>query len=72
MDEGLRGVRSTNWQSQNSQGDVKCSVENGVVKELTQMTNGLEQSARDYLPEGVEGAGWRGKGGKIGTTVTAE
>ena len=40
MGEEVRGLRSTNRQLQNSHGDVKYSVGNGVAKELMCMTNG--------------------------------
>ena len=32
--EKEQGLRSTNWQVQNRQGDVKNSIGNGVAKEL--------------------------------------
>ena len=44
MREQVRGLRSTNRQLQNSQGDVKYSIGNGVAEELiTHMTHGHEQ-----------------------------
>ena len=39
MGEEVRGLRSTNRQLQNSHGDVKYSIGNGVTKELIPMTN---------------------------------
>ena len=42
MDEDVKVLRSTNWQLQNSHGDVKYSIRNGVAKELTCMTHGHE------------------------------
>ena len=41
--EKVMGLRSTNRQLQNSHGDVKYSIRNGVVKELICMTHGHEQ-----------------------------
>ena len=34
MNEEVRELRSTNRQLQSSHGDVKCSIGNGVAKEL--------------------------------------
>ena len=46
-------------------------IGNGVAKEFIHMTHGHEQWCGDGLREwGVLGGG--GKGGKIGTTVTAK
>ena len=59
----MRGLRSTNWQLQNSHGGVKYSIGNGAAKELTHMTRGHEQWFGDCLREwGVlGGGGQRGK-----------
>ena len=43
MGEDVRGVRNTNRQLQNSHGNVKCSIGNGVAKEPTCMSHGHEQ-----------------------------
>ena len=43
MGEEVRGLRSTNRQLQNSQGDVKYGIGNGVATELIFMTHGHEQ-----------------------------
>ena len=43
MDEEMRGLRSTNRQLQNSHGDVKYSIGNGVAKEIICMTHEHEQ-----------------------------
>ena len=67
MGEDVRGLRDTNRQLQNSHGDMRYNIGNGVAKEPVRMTHGHEQ-----LPEGVVGAGWRrGKERKVGTTVIA-
>ena len=50
--EKEQGLRSTNWQVQNRQGDVKNSIGNGKAKELICMTQGHE--LRRALPEGEE------------------
>ena len=42
MGQEVRGVRSTDRQLQKSPGDAKCSIGNGVAKELTHMTRGQE------------------------------
>ena len=56
MGEELRGLRSTHRQLQNSHGDVKYSIGNGVARELTRMTHGHEQWCWDCLRErGVQG-----------------
>ena len=47
----VRGLRGTNRQSQNSHGDVKHSIGNGVAKELIGMTHGHEQWWGDCLKE---------------------
>ena len=43
MGEEVRGLRSTNQQLQNSHGDMKHSIGNGVAKELIRMTHGHDQ-----------------------------
>ena len=69
MGEEVRGL-STNRELQNSHGDVKDSIGNGVVKELIRMTHGHEQWCGDCLREwGVLGGG--GQGGKIRANVIA-
>ena len=55
MGEEVRGLRSTNRQSQNSHGDVKYSIGNGVAKELIPMNHGQNNVGR--LPKGVGDAG---------------
>ena len=68
--EKVQGLRSTNWQVQNRQGNVKNSIGNGEAKEIICMTNGHELSGRitrGNVRYWVE----RDKGGKIGTTVIA-
>ena len=35
----VQGLRSTNWEVQNRQGDVKNNIENGETKELTWMAH---------------------------------
>ena len=40
MGEEVRGLRIINWQSQNSHGDVKYNIGNGVAKELIVTTHG--------------------------------
>ena len=65
-----RRLKNTNRESQNSQGDVKYSVGNGVAKELTCMTHGHEKRCGDCLREwGVLGG--KGQKGRIRTTVIA-
>ena len=59
------GIKSTNWQVQNRQGDVKNNVGNGVAKELICMTHGHE------LRGGIAGGNVghqveEGKRGKLG------
>ena len=68
MGEEVRGLRSTNRELQNSHGDVKYSIGNGVAKELIHMTCG--QWCVGCLKEWggwVEGY----QGGRIGTTIIA-
>ena len=67
MGEEVKGLRSTNWQSQNSYGygNVKYSTGNAVAKELIHMIHGHEQWWDNCLrAQGVLG-GWH-KGGKLG------
>ena len=63
MGEERRRLRSTKGQLQNTLGDVKHSMGNGVAKELKLMTHGREQWCEDCLWEqGVlGGGGQRGK-----------
>ena len=69
MGEEMRELRSTNRQLQNSHGDIKYSIGNGVAKELEvakeliHMTHGYEQWWGE-LPEGVGGAEWKGPEGE--------
>ena len=70
MGEEMRGLKSTNEWLQNSHGDVKYSIGNKVTKEYTCMTHGHGQQCGDCLRE-CECRVERGKGLKIGTTVTA-
>ena len=51
MGEEVRGLTSTNRWLQNSHGDVKHSIRNGVAKELIHMTHGHEQWWGDCLRE---------------------
>ena len=60
MGEEVMGLRSTNRQLQNSQGDVKYSTGNGVAKEPIHMTHEYDQWLWG-LPEGVGVAEWMGK-----------
>ena len=68
MGEEVKGLRSTNRQLQNSHGDIKYSIGNGVARELTHMTHGHE--LRSGFLEG-RGYGVEGKGRKIGTNIIA-
>ena len=63
MGEEVRALRSTNRQLQNSHGDVKYSIGNGVAKEFIHMTHGHEQLWGDCLREwrSPVGGGQRGK-----------
>ena len=64
MGEKVRRLRSRNRSLQNSHGDVKYSMGNGVAKELVCMACGHERWW-DCLRWGV-GTGWRGaKGEKL-------
>ena len=69
MGEEVRGLRSTNRWLQDSHGDVKDSIGNGVAKELIGMIHGHEQWWGDCLREWVVLSGG-GQRGKIRTTVT--
>ena len=51
MGKEVRGLRSTNRQLQNSHGDVKYYIGNGVAKELLHMIRGHEQWWGDCLRE---------------------
>ena len=46
MGEKVQELRSTNWQVQNRQGDVKNSIGNGEAKELICVTYGHELRGR--------------------------
>ena len=57
MKEKVQGLRNTNWQVQNRQGEVENSIGNGEAKQFICMTQGHE------LREGVlEGMGIPGGG----------
>ena len=59
----MKGLRSTNWESQNSHGMLRASVGNGEAKELICMTHGHEQRWGNHWTElGVLGGG--GQSGK--------
>ena len=63
--EEVQGLRSTNWQVQNRQGDVKNSIGNGGAKELICMIHGHD--VREEIAGGKEGTRWReAKGEKLG------
>ena len=63
--KNVKGLKSTNWQLQNSHGDVKYSIRNRVPKEHVCMTHGHAQWCGDCLR--VWGTGWRrAKGKKFG------
>ena len=66
MDEDVKGLKRTNRQLQNSPGDMKYSVGNGVATELIFMTRGHEQWWGDCLREwrALGGAGKEGKSGQ--------
>ena len=63
MGEEVRGLRSTNRWLQDSHGDVKDSIGNGVAKELIHMTHRHEQSFGDCLREWkvLDGGGQKGE-----------
>ena len=65
----VQGLRSTNWQVLNRQGDVKNSIRNGEATELMCMTHGHELRGGLLEEMGVLGGG--GQREKIGTTVIA-
>ena len=54
----VQGLRSTTWQVQNRQGDVKNSIGSGEAKELTCMTHGHE--LRGGVAGGNGDNGWKG------------
>ena len=60
--EKVQGLRSTNWQVQNRQGDVKNSIGNGEVKELICMTHGCE--LRRAVGIAMGNVGYRVEGSK--------
>ena len=65
MGDEVRGLRSTNKQLQNSHGDIKYSIGNGVAKEP--IHDPWTWTMVWGLPEGVGDAGWKGtKGEKLG------
>ena len=64
MWEKLQGLRSTNWQVQNRQGDDKNCMGNGEAKELVCMTHGHDLRGEIAGGNGVQGGG--SKGGKFG------
>ena len=64
------GNKKRKWQVQNRQGQVKNSIGNRELKELTYTTHGRELWGRNA--GGLGGAGQRAdKEGKIGKTVIA-
>ena len=65
MGEKVRRLRSRNRSLQNSHGDVKYSMGNGVAKELICIADGHEQRWGDCL-RGVGGVWWEGQRGKLG------
>ena len=65
MGEEVSGLRSTNRQLQNSHGDVKYSVGNGVAEEPIHMTHEHEQWCRD-CPREQRLLGGGEKGDKLG------
>ena len=66
--EKVQGLRSTNLQVQNRQGDVKNSIGNGEAKDLIYMNHG--HKLKGGFLEGKGGTGWKGEKGEIGTTNT--
>ena len=57
----MRGLRSTDRESQKSPGAVKSSTGDGAAKELAHVTHGHEQGWGDGLREwGLLGGGCRG------------
>ena len=69
MGEEVRGIRSTNRYLQNSHGDVKYSIGNGVAKDCTHMTHGHELRGR--IAGWKRGTGQSGKNWDNWTTVIA-
>ena len=57
MGEEVRGLRSTNRQSQNSRGGVKYSVVHGAAQEPVLRTDSWTRTMVGALPEGVGVAG---------------
>ena len=55
----VKGLRSINWFSQNSHGDVKYSIGSIVAKEYICMTHGHGQWCGDCLKEWMR-PGWMG------------
>ena len=64
MGDNVQGLRNTNRQVQNRQGDVKNSIGNGKAKELTRTTHGHKLRG-GQITGGKEGTGWRGAKGKV-------
>ena len=68
MSKKVGGLRSKNRWLQNSRGDVKCSIGNGVAKELIHLTHGHEPWCGDCLRAwGLLGA--EGQEGKISSII---
>ena len=65
----VQGIRSTDWQVQHRQGDVKNSRGNREAKELICMTHRHE--LRRILLEGMGLSGRGGQRGKTGTIIIA-
>ena len=59
MAEEVRGLRRTNRQLQNSHGDVKYSIGNGVTKELIHMT--MDKNNGGGIAKEVGGLGREGQ-----------
>ena len=55
MGEEVRGLRSTNRYLQDSHGDVKYSIGNGVAEEPIRMTHGHEQWWKELTEGGSVG-----------------
>ena len=62
MAEKVQGLRSTNWQVQNRQEDIKKSMGDGVAKEFIYMTHGHELRWGGLTARGNEG--YQVEGGK--------
>ena len=71
MGEEMRALRSTNRLLQNSHGDIRYSIGNGVSNQRSSTHDPWTRTMTWGLPEGVGYAGWRGAKGKIRTTVIA-